>query len=112
MPVNIGNLTPVNLIIILLFLLLFIFISLPNRVEEPFAYLKNPETGKFEAVEQLKYRLPKDVLLDTPIQDYYYCKEVCETSEHCNAFDYALNRCTTIKNAKKVPTISWLYAQF
>lgn len=81
----------------------------PQNKIEGFAQVLNPETGEFESAEQLDYNLKKDLLLDTRTQDYWYCKELCKTSDKCNAFNYALNRCSLYKNAEKVPSISWLY---
>lgn len=104
--------SPISILMIILLLALLIFSSGPKTRSEKFTSILNPETGEFELTEQLRYNKKKDRLLDTKIQDYLYCKELCRTSYQCNAFDYALNRCILYKNATKAPSTSWLYRGF
>ena len=72
--------------VVVIFIYIGIYYVLKDRAEpqiEGFAYLLDQETGDFKPVEQLNYNLKKDLLLDTPIQGYHYCKELCETGDRC-----------------------------
>ena len=91
--------------IILIILIIPILLLQPT---EHFASILDPKTGQFKSVEQLKYKR-NSLLLDTQIQDQDYCEELCKTSEGCNGYNFALNKCTLYRNAKAWPSTSWLY---
>jgi hypothetical protein len=100
----------ITTIIIIITITIFYFLSFHEI--ETFASIRIKGTDDFKAVELLKYNPKKDLLIENPTQDYFYCKELCKTSEKCNAFNYALNKCSLYQNASEQESMSWLYRNF
>jgi hypothetical protein len=83
--------------LILLIIVAILLLTIKNNNIESFQFLRQSD-NTFKPVVHIDNIKKRNIIVSMQVTDYDRCAELCRTTPHCNALNYALNDCTLYRD--------------